>query len=69
MEFTRALIAIIAAVAAFVVPVVMLIAAILGLADLTQTHEVIKTWLAYIGPFAGTVIGYYFHRERPPPHP
>ncbi len=40
----------------------MLFAAALGLSEFSQTMELIKTWLAYIGPFAGAVIGYYFHR-------
>lgn len=62
-ERTRACIAIVAALAAFVAPLAMLAAPVLGLADFAQTAELIKTWLAYIGPFAGTVIGYYFHRS------
>ena len=66
MEFVRALVAIVAAFAAFVAPLLMLAAVVLGYADLTQTLEIIKTWLAYIGPFAGTIIGYYFHRDTPP---
>jgi uncharacterized membrane protein len=56
------LIAIIAAASAFIAPLVMLFAAALGLSEFSQTMELIKTWLAYIGPFAGAVIGYYFHR-------
>jgi hypothetical protein len=71
VEITRALVALIAATAAFVVPALMLGAVMFGYADLSQTLELIKTWLAYIGPFAGTVIGYYFHRDngRAPPRP
>jgi uncharacterized membrane protein len=63
-EFTRALIAVIAALSAFVAPLVMLAAVPLGFAELNQTLEIIKTWLAYIGPFAGTVLGFYFHRDN-----
>jgi len=40
----------------------MLVAVMLGYADRDQTLDIIKPWLAYIGPFAGTIIGYYFHR-------
>jgi len=67
-ELIRAFIALVATVSALIAPLLMLTSAILGFSDFSQTMELIKTWLAYVGPFAGVVIGYYFHRsERPRP--
>lgn len=34
--------------------------ALLGFTDTDTAMDMLKTWLAYIGPFAGSVIGYYF---------
>jgi hypothetical protein len=34
---------------------------ILGLADYSQTAEFLKSWFAFVGPFAASIIGFYFH--------
>jgi hypothetical protein len=56
----RGTIAFIAALAAFPVPVGIMLLPILGLADTTYTFDLFKTWLAYAGPLAGMVLGHYF---------
>jgi hypothetical protein len=58
----QATIALLACLAAFVVPVGLMLMPILGLSEHGQIMEVIKAWLAYIGPFAATIIAFYFKR-------
>jgi hypothetical protein len=56
----REFIAIIATLAAFVVPVGIMILPILGLSEFAYAFDMIKTWLAFIGPMASLIIGFYF---------
>jgi hypothetical protein len=58
--FIQATIALLACFSAFIVPVGILSMALLGFTDTDTAMDILKTWLAYIGPFAGSVIGYYF---------
>jgi hypothetical protein len=58
--FIQATIALLACFSAFIVPVGILSMALLGFTDTETAMDILKTWLAYIGPFAGSVIGYYF---------
>jgi len=58
--FIRAFIAFVATCAAFVVPALLMVGAILGLADYASAYEMLKTWLAFVGPFAASVLGFYF---------
>lgn len=60
MSWIRGSIALLACFSAFIVPVGIMSLGVLGLADFDAIVEVLKTWLAFIGPFAGAVIGFYF---------
>jgi hypothetical protein len=35
-------------------------AALFGFSDLATTQDLVKTWLAYIGPFASSIVAFYF---------
>jgi hypothetical protein len=46
------------------VPVVAAALPIFGYAEANYAWEFTKGWLAYVGPFAGVVLGFYFKQPK-----
>lgn len=58
----RGLLAMLAGVAAFIVPVGIIALPVFQLSTFQDSYEVLKAWLAFIGPISGAVIGHYFNK-------